>query len=257
MGYGRYMKRTAIVALTCIVISLTSVNPAHSYSKPSDSYDDAVAAALARFNAADVAYNAHLALASAAEAVWIPLNAAEVNAKAIFDAAFAEYRAADAAKWQSLTSRDEAIRLAAIARAEAATIAKDAAYNAWVSARSSASNASLDLRNARTGLGGKLLNRTLSYNLYLEALAIAGKNKTGIQLSPKVLTPNSNPASETIANAPIIKYKNCNRLRKTFPKGVAKNAKLARKTGATVNANVYNLNSEFDRDKDGIVCEVV
>ena len=50
-------------------------------------------------------------------------------------------------------------------------------------------------------------------------------------------------------------YKNCTELRKAYPKGVAKDAKSAQTTGATVNAKVYNANKKSDRDKDGITCE--
>jgi len=50
-------------------------------------------------------------------------------------------------------------------------------------------------------------------------------------------------------------YKNCTELRKAYPKGVAKDAKAAQATGATVNAKVYNANKKSDRDKDGITCE--
>ena len=50
-------------------------------------------------------------------------------------------------------------------------------------------------------------------------------------------------------------YKNCTELRKAYPKGVAKDAKSAQTTGATVNAKVYNANKKSDRDKDGIICE--
>ena len=50
-------------------------------------------------------------------------------------------------------------------------------------------------------------------------------------------------------------YKNCIELRKAYPRGVAKDAKSAQSSGATVNAKVYNANKKSDRDKDGIACE--
>ena len=50
-------------------------------------------------------------------------------------------------------------------------------------------------------------------------------------------------------------YKNCTELRKDYPRGVARDAKSAKATGATVNAKVYNANKKSDRDKDGIACE--
>ena len=255
MGYGWDMRQTAVFVLSCIVISLALVNPAHSYSKPSDSYDDAVATALARFNAADAAYNSSLALFNAADADWTSLKAASDNAKAISDAASAEYKAADAAKWQSLTNGDAATQLAAKARADAANIANLSAFNAWNSVRSSASNAGLARGKAQLDLNGKTLNRTLCYNLYVEALAIAAKNKTAITAPTKVLTPNTNSAA-TITNVPIMKYANCANLRQTFPKGVAKDVKAARKTGATVNAKAYAANKSYDRDRDGAACEL-
>ncbi len=51
------------------------------------------------------------------------------------------------------------------------------------------------------------------------------------------------------------KFKNCTELRKVYPKGVAKDAKAAQATGATLNAKVYQDNSKSDRDKDGAACE--
>jgi hypothetical protein len=51
------------------------------------------------------------------------------------------------------------------------------------------------------------------------------------------------------------KFKNCTELRKVYPKGVAKNAKAAQTTGATLNAKVYNANKSSDRDNDGAACE--
>ena len=50
-------------------------------------------------------------------------------------------------------------------------------------------------------------------------------------------------------------YKNCTELRKAYPRGVAKDAKSAKATGATVDAKIYNANKKSDRDKDGIACE--
>jgi Excalibur calcium-binding domain len=52
------------------------------------------------------------------------------------------------------------------------------------------------------------------------------------------------------------KFKNCTELRKSFPKGVARDAKSAGNSGAAVNALVYQQNASSDRDKDGIACEV-
>ena len=51
------------------------------------------------------------------------------------------------------------------------------------------------------------------------------------------------------------KFKNCTELKKAFPKGVAKDAKSAQQSGATLNLKVYLANKSSDRDKDGSVCE--
>ena len=57
------------------------------------------------------------------------------------------------------------------------------------------------------------------------------------------------------AQQPSKKFKNCTELRKVYPNGVAKSAKAAGQTGATVNPKIYSANSSSDRDKDGIACE--
>ncbi len=51
------------------------------------------------------------------------------------------------------------------------------------------------------------------------------------------------------------KFKNCTELRKVYPKGVAKDAKASKATGATLNAKVYSANKSSDRDNDGAACE--
>jgi len=57
------------------------------------------------------------------------------------------------------------------------------------------------------------------------------------------------------ASSPSAKFKNCTELRKKYPNGVAKSAKTAGNTGATVNAKVYAENKRSDRDNDGVACE--
>lgn len=52
-----------------------------------------------------------------------------------------------------------------------------------------------------------------------------------------------------------VKHKNCTALRAVYPKGVARDAKSAAATGATVDAAQYKLHAGLDRDKDGIACE--
>lgn len=51
------------------------------------------------------------------------------------------------------------------------------------------------------------------------------------------------------------KFKNCTELKKVYPKGVAKDAKSAQQSGATLNPKVYLVNKSSDRDKDGSACE--
>ena len=51
------------------------------------------------------------------------------------------------------------------------------------------------------------------------------------------------------------KFKNCTELKKVYPKGVAKDAKSAQQSGATLNPKVYLANKGSDRDKDGSACE--
>lgn len=52
-----------------------------------------------------------------------------------------------------------------------------------------------------------------------------------------------------------VRYKNCTELRKVHPRGVARDAKAAGASGATVDAATYKANAGSDRDKDGIACE--
>lgn len=56
------------------------------------------------------------------------------------------------------------------------------------------------------------------------------------------------------------KFTNCTELTKTYPGGVAKNAKVKNVGGKTtykpfVSAEIYKLHTKMDRDKDGIACE--
>lgn len=62
------------------------------------------------------------------------------------------------------------------------------------------------------------------------------------------------------ASAAPAKFKNCTELNKTYPGGVAKNAKVKNVGGKTkykpfVSAEIYKLHTKMDRDKDGIACE--
>lgn len=60
---------------------------------------------------------------------------------------------------------------------------------------------------------------------------------------------------EAYAKTDPDKFKNCTELKKVYPKGVAKDAKSAQQSGATLNPKVYLANKSSDRDKDGSVCE--
>lgn len=82
------------------------------------------------------------------------------------------------------------------------------------------------------------------------------KMKRNIAIMVSVLSLSFMFTSTVQASEPSKKFKNCTELRKTFPKGVAKDAKSAGNTGATVNAKVYKLNIGSDRDKDGVACEL-
>lgn len=55
--------------------------------------------------------------------------------------------------------------------------------------------------------------------------------------------------------ATAVKYKNCTEVRKVHPRGVARDARAAGSSGATVDAATYKANSGRDREKDGIACE--
>ncbi|MCM3709063.1 excalibur calcium-binding domain-containing protein [Sporosarcina luteola] len=62
------------------------------------------------------------------------------------------------------------------------------------------------------------------------------------------------------ANAAPAKFKNCTELNKTYPGGVAKDAKVKNVGGKTkfkpfVSAEIYKMHTHMDRDKDGIACE--
>lgn len=62
------------------------------------------------------------------------------------------------------------------------------------------------------------------------------------------------------ANAAPAKFKNCTELNKKYPGGVAKSAKVQNVGGKTkfkpfVSAEIYKLQTNMDRDKDGIACE--
>ena len=80
------------------------------------------------------------------------------------------------------------------------------------------------------------------------ALAVIGL------VSPVDASKKCDPKKQKCPTA-AVKYKNCTELRKVHPKGVARDAKAAGASGATIDAATYKANSGSDRDKDGIACE--
>ena len=64
--------------------------------------------------------------------------------------------------------------------------------------------------------------------------------------------------SETSSGGSAVKFQNCEKLNAVYPHGVGKPGakdKGGSVTNFEVNADVYNLNTGRDRDKDGIACE--
>lgn len=66
------------------------------------------------------------------------------------------------------------------------------------------------------------------------------------------------PANSEAATAKT--FKNCTELNKIYKGGVAKDTKVKNVGGKTkytptISADLYTLNSQMDRDKDGIACE--
>ena len=78
-------------------------------------------------------------------------------------------------------------------------------------------------------------------NLTVALFVVIATNSVATQVSAKTVDPN--------------KFKNCTELKKVYPKGVAKDAKSAQQSGATLNPKVYLANKGSDRDKDGSACE--
>lgn len=290
------MKRSAVVVLLCIVLSITAVNPVQSYTNPTYSDADAVATALAAYNTADAAYNTALNVYNSANAAYNSAKTAFDSAKANYDVAVIEYNAAASALNAAIASANAASDYmnnqcrqlgcsdSQYANAVADWLAKTNVYYAAVSRRDASVtnvnacagvyNAAIPAYNATVVPNNNAANnlviataaKTSAYNLYVEAKATADRNNTTKFIPPKITVPQT--VTTTTINGPVIviskkgaqipakKYKSCNDLRKIFPKGVAKNTKSIRQTGAIANAKDYLMNIGFDRDKDGVACEL-
>lgn len=62
-------------------------------------------------------------------------------------------------------------------------------------------------------------------------------------------------SQEVNAKSIDIAFKNCSALNKRYSKGVTKNMKTAKLTGAKYSPSLYRTHLKLDRDKDGIACE--
>ncbi len=267
------------------------VNPVHAQTIPVFSNADAVATALAAYNTADAAYNVALGAYNTANAAYMTEKANLDNAKAAFDAAVIENSAAASALNAAITDANAASKYmqdcqfvfacppSVLTAAVNDWYAKTAVYFAAVARRDAsvtnfnscrdAYNAAIPLYNATITPNNNAANslqnatavRTAAYNLYVQTQATVSKNKPVVTI-PGIAVNSANgsaPAvsiTKKVVAIPAKKFKNCTELRKTFSKGVAKDAKSAGKTGATVNAKIYKLNIGSDRDKDGVACEL-
>ena len=262
----------------------------------SDADAAAIATTLNAYNRADTAYNTALGVYNTANAAYNAAKTSFDNAKATYDAAVNEYNSAASALNAAIVASNNATNYmnnqcrqlgcsdVQYAAAVADWQAKYAAYLAAVSRRDAsivsanttrdAYNAAITIYNATVVPNNNAANalqtatsvKTAAYNLYIETKATADRNDTSKFIPPKITVPKT--ATPTTISGPVVvitkkglqtpakKFKNCTELRKTFPKGVAKDAKSAGNTGATVNAKIYKLNIGSDRDKDGVACEI-
>jgi hypothetical protein len=83
----------------------------------------------------------------------------------------------------------------------------------------------------------------------------AATSQGSVQYTPIPPPPCKNGRDAKGRKCSPVKHKNCTALRAVYPKGVARDAKSAASTGATVDAAQYKLHAGLDRDKDGIACE--
>ncbi len=291
LGYGWYVKRTAVLTLSCILLSFIAVNSVDAQTIPVFSDADAVATALAAYNTADGAYNTALSVYNTANSAYVAAKANLDNTKAVFDAAVIENSAAASALTMAITDANAATKYmedcrllyfcppsvytAAVndwyAKTAVYFAARDRQNASLASFNSSrdAYNAAIPLYNATVAPNNNAANalqtatavRTGAYNFYIQTQTTFSKNKPVVTI-PGIASNSSIGSAPAITNSknaaisPAKKFKNCTELRKTFPKGVAKDAKSAGNTGAKVNAKVYKLNIGSDRDKDGVACEL-
>jgi hypothetical protein len=261
----------------------------------SDADAAAIATALNAYNRADASYNTALSAYNTANAAHKTAKTDLDNTKAAYDAAVVEYNAAAPALNAAILASNAATEImqdcqlgypcpGGFASAVNDWQSKFAAYLAAESRRNAsivganttrdAYNAAITIYNATVVPNNNAANalqtatavKTAAYNLYIETKATADRNDTTKFIPPKITTPKT-ITTTTIEGPTVVitkkglqtpakKYRNCTELRKTFPKGVAKDAKSAGNTGATVNAKIYKLNIGSDRDKDGVACEL-
>jgi len=262
----------------------------------SDADAAAIATALNAYNRADTAYNTALDVYNTANAAYNTAKTNLDNAKAAYDAAVIEYNAAAPALNLAILASNAATKfmqdcqsgypcpgglasavndwqskfaayLAAVSRRDASIVSANTTRDTYNAAVATYNATVVPNNNAANNLSTATAVKTAAYNLYVETKATADRNDTSKFIPPKTTVPRTVTTTTTInapsiniikagLNTPAKKYKNCTELRKAFPKGVAKDAKSAGITGATVNAKVYKENIGSDRDKDGVACEL-
>jgi hypothetical protein len=261
----------------------------------SDADAAAIATALNAYNRADTAYNTALDVYNTANAAYNTAKTNLDNAKSAYDAAVIEYNVAAPALNAAILASNAATKfmqdcqngftcpggsvsavndwqskfgayLAAVSRRDASIVNANTTRDAYNAAVATYNATIVPNNNAANNLNIATAVKTAAYNLYVETKATADQHDTSKFIPPKI--PVSTTITSTTTNAPSIsiiksglntpakKFKNCIELRKAFPNGVAKDAKSAGITGATVNGKVYKLNIGSDRDKDGVACEL-
>jgi hypothetical protein len=281
---------------SAMLLAATSPVQSLSKPSYSDADTAAIATALNAYNRADTAWNTALSVYNTANAAYNTAKANLNNTKAAFDAAVIENSAAVSALNTAITEANAASKYmqdcqfvfacppSVLAAAVNDWYAKTAVYFAAVTRRDAsvtnfnatrdAYNATIPVYNATITPNNNAANslqtatavKTAAYNLYVETKATADRNDTTKFIPPKITAPKTVTSTTIVGpivvitkkglQTPAKKYKNCTELRKTFPKGVAKDAKSAGNTGAKVNAKVYKENIGSDRDKDGVACEL-
>jgi hypothetical protein len=278
-----------------MLLTATSPVQSLSKPSYSDADTAAIATALNAYNRADTAWNTALSVYNTANAAYNTAKANLDNTKAAFDAAVIENNAAAPALNAAILASNAATKFmqdcqfglpcpGGLASAVNDWQSKFAAYLAAVTRRDAsvtnfnatrdAYNATIPVYNATITPNNNAANslqtatavKTAAYNLYVETKATADRNDTTKFIPPKITAPKTVTSTTIVGpivvvtkkglQTPAKKYKNCTELRKTYSKGVAKDAKSAGNTGAKVNAKVYKENIGSDRDKDGVACEL-